>query len=45
MAENHKVNIVAFYEIEEDPDWCQVMIDFLEHGKLPSDQRKRVDVM
>ncbi|KAL6291692.1 hypothetical protein ACE6H2_009202 [Prunus campanulata] len=44
LRENHEVNIVTVYEIEEGPDWRQSMIDFLQHGKLPTDPRKRIDI-
>ncbi|KAI5347393.1 hypothetical protein L3X38_015272 [Prunus dulcis] len=44
LREKHEVNVVTVYEIEEGPDWRQSMIDFLQHGKLPTDPRKRVDV-
>ncbi|KAI5338185.1 hypothetical protein L3X38_017456 [Prunus dulcis] len=44
LREKHEVNVVIVCEIEKGLDWHQSMIDFLQHGKLPTDPRKRVDV-
>ena len=30
--------------VVEDEDWCQPLIDYLEHGKLPNDSRHKTEV-
>ena len=30
--------------IVEDEDWCQPLIDYLEHGKLPEDPHHKTEV-
>ena len=30
--------------IVEDEDWCQPLIDYLEHGKLPEDPHHKIEV-
>ena len=35
--------LATVYDIEEE-DWRQPIIDFLEHGRLPSDPRQKADV-
>ena len=30
--------------IMDDEDWCQLLIDYLEHGKLPEDPHHKIKV-
>ena len=41
--EDIKANVVSVLEIDEK-DWCQPLIDYLQHGKLPSDPRHKTKV-
>ncbi|CAB4278492.1 unnamed protein product [Prunus armeniaca] len=40
-------NIITASECEEEPDdldWCHPIIEYLQHGKLPDDSRKKAEV-
>ena len=41
---NKEVDVVSVYEVEEETDWRQPLIEYLRHGVLPDDAKKRVDV-
>ena len=41
--EDTKANVVSVLEIDEE-DWRQPLIDYLQHGKLPSDPRHKMEV-
>ena len=41
--EDIEANVVSVLEIEEE-DWRQPLIDYLQHGKLPSDLRHKAEV-
>jgi len=38
-----EVEIVSVYDIGEE-DWRQPLINYLEHGKLPSESRRKIKV-
>jgi len=42
-GDEEEVKIVSVYEIDED-DWRQLLIDYLEHRKLPSELRHKTKV-
>ena len=41
--EDIEANVVLVLEIDEE-DWHQPLIDYLQHGKLPSDPRHKTEV-
>jgi len=38
-----EIKTVSIYEIDEE-DWRQLLIDYLEHRKLPSESRHKIEV-
>jgi len=38
-----EVKTVSLHEVNED-DWCQPLIDYLEHGCLPSESRHKTEI-
>ncbi|XP_057803083.1 uncharacterized protein LOC131018370 [Salvia miltiorrhiza] len=43
-SEENETNAVEVFEIEEEEDWRQLLVDYLKYDKLPSDPRRRVDI-
>ena len=41
--EDIEANVVSILKIDEE-DWCQPLIDYLQHGKLPSDLKQKAEV-
>jgi len=39
-----EVNVVSVFEVEEETDWRQPLIEYIQYGLLPGDLNKRVDV-
>jgi len=42
--ETEETNVVSVFEIEEETDWRQPLIEYIHYGILPTDPKKRVDV-
>jgi len=38
-----EAKLVSVYEIDEE-DWRQLLIDYLEHGRLPSESRHKTEI-
>jgi len=39
-----EANVVSVFEVEEETDWRQPLIEYIQYGILPTDPKKRVDV-
>ena len=44
IEEANDVNVINVFEVEEEQDWRQPIINYIQHGRLPSDSRQRVDI-
>ena len=44
IEEANDVNAINVFEVEEEQDWRQPIINYIQHGRLPSDSRQRVDI-
>ena len=42
--ETEETNVVSIFEIEEDVDWRQPLIEYIQYGILPTNPKKKVDV-
>jgi len=42
--ETEETNVVSVLKIEEETNWGQPLIDYIQYGILPTDPKKRVDV-
>ncbi|KAA0050334.1 uncharacterized protein E6C27_scaffold88G00600 [Cucumis melo var. makuwa] len=42
-SQYEEAGVIYVYAIDEE-DWCQPIIDYLEHGKLPTDPRHRAEI-
>jgi len=40
---DEEVNAVSAQEVKEE-DWCQPLIDYLQHGKLPNDLKHKTEI-
>ena len=38
-----ETNVVSIFKIEEETDWRQPLIEYIQYGILPTDPKKRVD--
>ncbi|XP_057793051.1 uncharacterized protein LOC131009656 [Salvia miltiorrhiza] len=43
-CEENETNAVEVFEIEEEEDWRQLLVDYLKYDKLPSDPHRKVDI-
>jgi len=39
-----EANVVSVFEVDEETDWGQPLIKYIQYGILPTDPKKRVDV-
>jgi len=39
--ETKETNMVLVFEVEDKADWRQPLIEYIQYGILPSDQKKR----
>ena len=44
IEEENDVNAINVFEVKEEQDWQQPIINYIQHGRLPSDSRQRVDI-
>ena len=42
--DTREVNVVSVFEVEEETDWRQPLIEYIQYDILPGDPKKRVDV-
>ena len=42
--ETEETNVVSVFEVEEEIDWRQPLIEYVQYGILPADPKKGVDV-
>ena len=42
--EIEEINLVLVFEVEEDVDWRQPLIEYIQYGILPTDPKRSVDV-
>ena len=42
--DTREVNMVSIFEVEEETDWRQPLIEYIQYGILPTDPKKTVDV-
>ena len=38
-----QVNHVSVFKVEKE-DWCQPLIDYLNHGKLPNKAQHKIEI-
>ena len=41
--EEEQANIISVCHVEKE-DWRQVIIEYLQHGRLPDDKRHKIEV-
>ena len=39
-----EANVVSIFEVEEETDWRQPLIEDIQYGILPTDPKRKVDV-
>jgi len=44
LDEIEEINVVLVFEVEEEVDWRQPLIEYIRYGILPTDPKKRADV-
>jgi len=42
--DTREVNVVLVFEVKEETDWRQPLIEYIQYGIPPGDPKKRVDV-